>query len=318
MEKKVSYMVQEADVPYRVQSLLKIRMGLTKAQIKSAKYRPMGICKNGVRIRVNDTASPGDLLEVLLELETDQGKEMQKTEGSLEILYEDDDVIAVNKAAGIPVHPGHGHYGDTLANHLLYYYEKQGICAAIRSVGRLDKDTSGIVLFAKNRAAAARLSQAGKVQKEYLALVLGELEETSGKIELPIGRKKDVLNQMMVCEHGNFARTHYQVVQSAFGNSLVRLKLDTGRTHQIRVHMAALGHPLLGDPIYGSQALEKEGADGLTRAALHCSRVLFCHPFTQEMILCEAPLPLDMQTYLSGKRTSAAQYDENDLKSGKE
>lgn len=327
MEKKISYVVQAADIPCTVEFLMKNRLGLSKAQIKSAKFRRPGISINGRQVRVTNLVQTGDFLEVFLEGEEDSGQEMEAAEEKLDILYEDEDLILVNKAAGVAVHPGHGHFKDTLANHLLYYFQQQEKKVTIRAVGRLDKDTSGIVIFAKNKVAAARLTGrlAGEVhtepwltgeasgvgmKKEYLALVQGHLEEKRGCIEFPIRKEPGQLNKMEVWEKGSFARTHYQVLEEYEKSSLVRLWLDTGRTHQIRVHMAALGHPLVGDPIYGvshektvagERAVSGMGQSPITRAALHCGRVELVQPFTGEWIIREASLPEDMQNAVGMK-----------------
>lgn len=300
MEKKVSYVVQGDDLPCTVEFLLKCRIGLSKAQIKSAKFRPLGICVNGLQVRITDRVQTGSVLEVLLECEEDYGQKMEATFGVLDILYEDEDLIVINKAAGVAVHPAHGHYKDTLANHLLYYFEQQKKKVTIRAVGRLDKDTSGIVIFAKNKVAAARIRE--NFSKEYIALVWGHLKEKCGCIELPMAKKAGELNKMEISKNGNFARTHYQVLQEYETCSLVRLWLDTGRTHQIRVHMAALGHPLVGDPIYGDKA-ESDSINGrknlISRAALHCKRMELIQPFTGERVCIEAPLPEDLQNVMT-------------------
>lgn len=296
MEKKVSYVVQEEDVPCTVKFLLKHKIGLSESQIKSAKFRPFGIRINGVQARVTDEAKTGSLLEVLLEGEEDCGQKMEATFGVLDILYEDEDLIVINKAAGVAIHPAHGHYEDTLANHLLYYFEQQKKKVTVRAVGRLDKDTSGIVIFAKNKVAAARIKES--FSKEYVALVCGHLLNKCGCIELPIAKKTGELNKMEISENGNFARTHYQVLEEYESCSLVRVWLDTGRTHQIRVHMCALGHPLVGDAIYGDGS-EAAGLQDkkirIARAALHCRRAELIHPFTGERICIEAPLPEDLR-----------------------
>lgn len=326
MEKKISYTVQDTDLPCTVEFLLKDRMALTRAQIRSAKFRHEGICMNGVQIRVTEKAMPGAVLEVLLESDAETEEHLEAQEGFLDIRYEDADLIIVNKAAGVAVHPGHGHYSDTLANHLTWYYRQRGLQVTIRAVGRLDRDTSGLVVFAKNKVAAARLSartadvrECGvadgrqyravggrQVKKEYVALVWGHLKEKRGCIELPIRKCPNELNKMEISQEGSFARTHYQVMEEYEKLSLVRLWLDTGRTHQIRVHMASLGHPLVGDPIYGMaieesmDSFEKEeehGPYGISRAALHCERVEVIQPFTGERIIREAAMPEDMQRY---------------------
>lgn len=318
MEKMLRYAVGAEDIPCTVGVLLQNRLGLTKHQIRSAKFRRDGICVNGIQTRVTAPLKTGDVLEVILEHASDCGASMEAAEKQLEILYEDEDLLLVNKQAGIPVHPGHGHYRDTLANYLLYYFGQKGYHVTVRAVGRLDRETSGIVVFAKNKVAASRLA-GGSVKKEYTALVLGHLAEKTGCIELPIGKRKDSLNRMEISEAGAFARTHFKVLEEYRESSLVQLRLDTGRTHQIRVHMAALGHPLLGDLIYGEEPGERDkgidntgdfrktvrercGDSGLQRAALHCGQVEVIQPFTGDKIRCTAPLPKDMIEYIEWER----------------
>ena len=321
MEKRIRYAVQAEDLPCTVEALLKKRLGLTAHQIRSAKFRQEGITLNGVRTRITGCPKPGDLLEVLLEQEEDCRSCMEAAGEPPEILYEDEDLIVVNKQPGIPVHPGHGHYQDTLANRLLSYFQQKGERVTIRAVGRLDKDTSGIVVFAKNRVAATRLAGNG-IQKEYLALVRGHLPEQEGCVELPIAKKAGALNQMEISGNGSFARTHYRVLEEYEKESLVRLWLDTGRTHQIRVHMAALGCPLLGDPIYGGTGKQKksESETGeetesgcrekgkFRRTALHCVQAEILQPFSGKKIWCRAALPEDflviVQVPLSRKALS--------------
>ncbi len=321
MEKKLEYTVTREDVPGNINDILKKRLGLSGHQISSAKYRRGGISRNGSRARISEAVSPGDRIEVLLEEAGTVSERLEAVPGPVEILYEDPDLAVVNKPPGLVLHPAHGHWRDTLANYMQYYYESQNLRVKIRAVGRLDRDTSGIVLFAKNQVAAARLwgreggtdrsedkredksedKSKGKqkdgrpVEKEYWALAEGHLEQKQGRIELPLGKKSGALNQMEVREGGYTAVTNYRVLEEYPEMSLVSLKLETGRTHQIRVHMAALGHPLLGDRLYGGSC------ERIERAALHCRSVTISQPFTGEELRIQAPLPADMKR-LIGKR----------------
>ena len=259
-----------------------------------------------------------------------------------QILFEDEDLLVVNKPAGICVHPSHGHYGDTLADQVYYRYALMGITEIPRVVGRLDKDTSGAVLFARNKVAAQRLTDKKAVRKEYLALAQGNINMTtlmenpalalgnqapalgypapvmenssstnpmSPKpdsvwltISCPIAKDPSSLSRMLPDPDGRYAGktavTHLQVVASVpeIEATLLRLRLDTGRTHQIRVHMAYIGHPLLGDPLYGTGP-----SGGFTRAALHCSRMELLHPFTREKISICAPLPEDFPAHAEAR-----------------
>lgn len=305
MERKLSYQIKNSDLPCQVRRILRIRLGLSDHQIRSAKFRPGGICVNQLPARVNTPLREGDVLEVLLEQKGEKPRRLEAVFTPPDILYEDTDLLAVNKPAGVPLHPAHGHYRDTLANQIAGYYEVQGIFTQVRAIGRLDKDTSGAVLFAKNQVAAARLWENGRIQKEYLALAAGHLAKKQGYIEKPIGKKAGSLNEMELSENGKYARTNYKVLEEFRDTSLVSLTLETGRTHQIRIHMASLGHPLAGDPIYGG-CRDGEAGEGMQirRAALHCGRIALQQPFSGEELEIQAPLPEDMQTaiqYLRGR-----------------
>ena len=414
MEKKLEYYVREQDLPAAAGEILKRKLGLTARQISSAKYRPNGICVNGKQVRVSEALQVGDRLQVCLETENTVSEQIEPTPGTVDIAYEDEDLAVVNKPAGLAVHPAHGHYRDTLANYLMYEYQRRGRGLCVRAVGRLDKDTSGLVVFAFSQAAAARLSKPGMIRKEYTALVQGRLEQSEGTVTAGIRKKEGSLNMMETAEDGMQAVTHYRVLREAcfcIGNyenflykrpsagcaarrrkvaadtvclcaeqklccqgsgsrkcckahfcsftgncvlckkslwhdaqlaekkyararnkscaaeahfcSLVQFHLETGRTHQIRVHMASLGHPLLEDPIYGNpgaclknyfrnlqapvcgmfcpQSFNAAGeifSEYFDRAALHCGRIWIRQPFTGKEIEVTAELPEDMKTFL--------------------
>ena len=286
-----------------LQQALRGPMNLTCRQVRSAKFRENGILVNGVRSRVSTMLQSGDEIRVLLEDDHDPEQIRSIRPGTVslpplpeeQILYEDEDILLVNKEPGLCVHPSHGHYGDTLADQVYARYAASGITEIPRIIGRLDKDTSGAVLFARNKVAAQRLFSGQAVRKEYLAVVQGNVAGSLiYTICCPIARDPSSLGRMIPDpdhrHNGKPACTHLQVL--AFDPlkniSLVRLHLDTGRTHQIRVHMAYIGHPLLGDPIYGT------GASALfDRAALHCSRMELVHPFSGKIITVNAPLPQD-------------------------
>lgn len=291
----MEYTVSEKDLPAKVGQILRLRLGLTANQISRVKFKERGICVNGQQVRVTEQVVSGDVIRVCLESEEDGSVHLEAVPGQVDILYEDEDILLVNKPAGVAVHPAHGHYQDTLANHLVDYYRRQGKELCVRPVGRLDKDTSGIVLFAKNQVAAARLTAAGDktaVQKEYWALVKGIPSPLQGCINEPLKPVQEELNRMVVSEKGKPAITHYQVIKEYQEYSLVKLWLETGRTHQIRVHMASVGHPLLGDGIYG----ERESR--IVRAALHCRKISLRQPFTGDHIAVTAPFPEDMKKFI--------------------
>jgi len=232
---------------------------------------------------------------------------LQPLSYTLDIVYEDSDLLVVNKAAGMVVHPAPGHTADTLVNALLAYRPE------LRDVGgeqrpgiihRLDKDTSGLIIVAKNTRTLAALTeqmQRHEVVKRYLALVVGSMPLDQGSIDAPIGRDPRHRQQMAITAVGSReARTHFRVLQRfPHGHSLLLLQLETGRTHQIRVHLKAIGHPIVGDPVYGPG---RKG-QGLTlkRPFLHAYQLKFTHPTTNVVLELEAPLPADLQAILEQK-----------------
>ncbi len=236
-----------------------------------------------------------------------QSSNLQPLSYKLDIVYEDSDLLVVNKAAGMVVHPAPGHTADTLVNALLAYRPE------LRDVGgeqrpgiihRLDKDTSGLIIVAKNTRTLAALTeqmQRREVVKRYLALVVGSMPLDQGSIDAPIGRDPRHRQQMAITAVGSReARTHFRVLQRfPHGHSLLLLQLETGRTHQIRVHLKAIGHPIVGDPVYGPG---RKGQDlTLKRPFLHAYQLKFTHPTTNVVLELEAPLPADLQAILEQK-----------------
>lgn len=256
--KLVAGTVPEARAGMTVKQYLEGVLGLSRREISHAKFVEDGIRVNGRPARVNVLLRAGDRVEVLLESRIDPERKLLPVEGELDILYEDADLLVVNKPAGLTVHPaGRAAFGaDSLANRLQAHLQIQGQQEPVRIVGRLDKDTSGLVLAAKSRAAAARLArqrEEGRLSKTYLAITVGMPDPLQGTVDLPLMTDPEERTRMCVAPPGTGleARTFYETIQTKDGLSLVRLTLATGRTHQIRVHMAALGCPLLGDPLYG-------------------------------------------------------------------
>lgn len=296
MEKRVVKKVGDEDEGIRLECFLRKKMLLTKHEISRAKFRESGICVNGERRKVNTFLRAGDLVEVLLEEQDETSRGLKSVLGRISVLYEDGDVIVVDKPSGLLVHPTGGRSVDSLANRLAAYLRDKGEDSVIRIFGRLDKDTSGVVLAVKNRAAATRLEwqrQSGELFKEYLAVVEGKLEPAQGKVEVPVGVEPGCRNRVRVDPEGRRAVTFYETLGMKEDYSLLRLRLETGRTHQIRVHMAFMGCPLLGDPLYGNGV-----ASGMERTALHARRIHFLQPFTGEELQIEAPLPEDMGRYV--------------------
>lgn len=214
----------------------------------------------------------------------------------LNIIYEDDYLLIVNKQAGIPIHPSCNHFSDSLSNGVKFYFDSIGLKRKIRIVNRLDKDTSGIVIFAKNeyvQEILIRQMKTNDFKKEYVAVLNGILSEKEGTISAPIARKgESIIERCVDFEKGDNAITHYDVIKT-FNNSLslVHFILETGRTHQIRVHSSYIGHPIVGDTLYGNSS------ELINRQTLHAYKVSFIHPITKEKMVLEADLPYDMTVF---------------------
>ncbi|MEO6457973.1 MAG: RluA family pseudouridine synthase [Chloroflexia bacterium] len=223
----------------------------------------------------------------------------------LSVVYEDSDLLVVDKPAGMVVHPAPGHSGGTLVNALLAHVPgielDMGDEARPGIVHRLDKDTSGLIVVAKRRSAHEALSKqmaARTMHKEYLAVVSGKPRPPSGVVDAPIARDPRDRQRMAVVSNGRHARTHYVTDRVLDGYTLVRVTLDTGRTHQIRVHMASIGYPILGDPVYGKRTLKDTSSLGLTRQFLHAHKLGFTLPSSGEWVEFVSPLPEDLQGVL--------------------
>ena len=318
MERYLEFTITDNQTYKNVEQVLKHQAHLTRRQISQAKFRPGGIQKNGLQCRINSPVYPGDQIRICLEEVSFVSDHIVPygRSSALDILYEDSDVIAVNKPSGILTHPAGGHYDDTLSNQLAGYFQEKQQQVLIRPVGRLDKETSGVVLFAKNQISASRLQKQREehfFHKQYLALTEGCLPVDAVNIwhtiSYPIYKISDhpiKMNAVVSDFSGNTeipyiglqpAVTYYHTLKSAAAWSLITVRLATGRTHQIRVHMRALGHPLLGDKLYGNPSIS--GIPLFERAALHAWKVTFHQPFTDEVITLQAVLPDDFDHYLS-------------------
>ncbi len=245
----------------------------------------------------------GDEVEVMLRIPKPQSDNSQPLALPLDIIYEDNDLLVVNKAAGIVVHPAPGHSNDTLVNALLAYHpDVQDVEGDTRPgiVHRLDKDTSGLILVAKNGRTQVVLVEQMKrheITKRYLALVEGVVALDAGSIDAPIGRDPRHRQQMAITSTSSReARTHFRVLQRFIRHTLLLLQLETGRTHQIRVHLKAIGHPIVGDPVYGASGTHHSHA--LSRQFLHAFQLQFAHPITGFPMELEAPLPQDLEALL--------------------
>ena len=390
--RKLEYTVRQKDVPCTVGKLMKRQFALTDRQISRLKFMDQGIVLNDRQARTSVQVQAGDRLEIRLEdghrgksaknqrkPETGENSRIRYPEGTeaqkkravqkLRILYEDQDLLIVDKPAGMAVHRGRGHYGDTLADLAEEYltrekeeysegkteevskqgngplrrkgalHERAGRAVA-HTAGRLDRDTSGIVIFAKSAVCASKLQkqrEEGKLRKIYLAAACGFVGEPGAEftIDTPLMRDPHELNKMMAAGEADSiagmrqkqegmsgmrcsqaagilpAVTHVRVLESNEEFSTLQIWLETGRTHQIRVHMMSAGHPLLGDPVYGgagktanAQEQYGESAEDMGerhRTALHCRSVEFMQPFTGEKVFVKAPLPDDLKELFHGE-----------------
>jgi len=234
-----------------------------------------------------------------LRLFPDESPEFAAQWSELNILYEDEFTLVVNKPAGLEIYPSSKGQTGTLANHVAAYYESMGQACRVRHIHRLDKETTGPVLYAKNELAHYiydRDMREKNIERIYLAVVEGILDKSKGRIDQPIGKDRHHSTRRRVSPTGERAVTHYEVVETFDAHTLVRLRLETGRTHQIRVHMSAIGHPLAGDGMYGGKRT------WINRQALHGEQLIFNHAWTGKRITVNAPLPDDMRELLEQLR----------------
>ena len=290
MERIITYHIDARAGGLRTEQFLR-RRGYSCQNLTQLKKMPESILINGVWSYMRTPLSAGDTLTVHIR-ETEGSPNIPPVDLPLCIVYEDEDIIVVNKPAGMPVHPSLNNYMNSLANALMYYYQQQGKPFIFRCTNRLDRDTSGLTVVAKHMVSSGILSAMTarhKIRREYLAIVRGHVTPPSGTIDAPIGRAGTPLIERRIdFEHGERAVTHYRVVKEKNGHSLVSLVLETGRTHQIRVHMKYLGFPLVGDYLYNPDM------EYIQRQALHSHSLAFRHPITGEDLKFTAELPEDM------------------------
>lgn len=240
---------------------------------------------NSIPVDTRQMAKIGDIIIIDLNYDEDNSN-IVPLKMELNIIYEDDALLILNKPAGIAVHPSILHYDNSLANGVRYYFDNINLKKKIRPVNRLDFDTSGLIIFAKNEYVQENLikqMQNHTFHKEYLCLAKGIFENSKGIINAPIGRKPNSIIERCVNPDGKMAITHYEILKSFDNYSLVKCILETGRTHQIRVHLAYIGHPLLGDSLYGHPS------DIINRQALHSYKISFLHPISNKEVnfICE-------------------------------
>lgn len=275
----INFNITSDDDNKQIKQYLK-EFGVSSSLLTKLKHTENGITVNGAFAKAIDELHNGDLLTVNI---MDSGSMYRPAKMDIEIPYEDEDIIVLNKPPLVPVHESRNHIGDTLSNFVAYHCSQD---IAFRAVFRLDRDTSGLVLVAKNELAAAKL--AGKIKKDYYAVVAGKITN-DGVIDAPIARCGDSIIKRMVDGNGERAVTEYYPIKSDGCSTLVRFNLQTGRTHQIRVHMEHIGHPLLGDSLYGGDCTK------INRQALHCKDIYFVHPITEKQMHISCDFPEDIK-----------------------
>ena len=287
---KLTYTIKNNDHFYNLKEVLKTKVELSDRLLLKLKSNNK-ILLNGHSTNTKSPIHPNDTIQILLDLEEDNSN-IIPSKMDLNIIFEDDALLILNKPAGFPIHPSTLHYEDSISNGVKYYFDTINLHKKIRPVNRLDKDTSGIVIFAKNEYIQECLSKQMKTNtfiKEYIAICEGEFQENSGTINAPIARKPNSIIERCVDNLGDTAITHYDVIKRNSNSSIIHIILETGRTHQIRVHMAYIGHPIIGDTLYGHPS------SLINRQALHSYKVTFIHPISNKKIQLIAPLYDDMK-----------------------
>ena len=294
MNRTIEYKIGPGSEGLRIEQFLK-RKGYSSQNLSEIKRMPKSVLVNGRHCYMRDILRSGVQLTVHIQ-ETKYSKHIPPVELPLSILYEDEDILILNKPAGMPTHPSMNNYTNTLANSLAWYYQQQNKPFIFRCSNRLDRDTSGVTVIAKHLVSGNILSRQTfrrEIHREYLAIVRGKVTPSSGTICAPLARKPGTIMERTVdFEKGETAITHYQLVKETNGHSLVSLRLETGRTHQIRIHMKYAGFPLIGDYLYNPDM------KWISRQALHSHKISFSHPITGEHMEFTAPLPEDMKAVL--------------------
>lgn len=287
------YTVKKSDVS--IKQILKNEFNMSERfilKLKSSKC----IFVNGSCVPIFFEVHPGDVLSIHENFVEDSSNVVPNASVSLCILYEDDFLLIVDKPAGLSVHPSILHYNDSLSNGVKFYFDKIGLRKRIRPVNRLDKDTSGIVIFAKNeyiQECLVKQMSTNCFQKKYIAVLDGVLERDFGTIVAPITRKNGSIIERCVDDNGDYAVSHFRVLSRFNGMTEVEFVLETGRTHQLRVHSKFIGHPIVGDTLYGTFS------NLISRQALHSYYVKFIHPITKETTEIRSDLPMDIKNILT-------------------
>lgn len=294
MKRILTYQIKNSDNNTPIGLFLK-SMGFSSQNIISLKKTPESILLNGKWEYVNTLLHEGDTLTIVISEDVSSPK-IVPVDLPLSIVYEDEDILVVNKPADMPIHPSLNNYENTLANAVMHYYNSQGISYVFRCVNRLDRDTTGLTILAKHYVSGGILSEMvsrREIERIYFAVANGKTPDL-GTIDAPIGRKAgSTIERCVDYENGETALTHYERIDYSEEKnlSLVKLKLGTGRTHQIRVHMSSIGHPLIGDYLYNPDMTY------INRVALHSYSLSFIHPIKKEPMYFSAPVPSDMQLF---------------------
>jgi 23S rRNA pseudouridine1911/1915/1917 synthase len=295
----LSVKATEREDGMQVRTVLERRLGVSRKLLSKLKLTELGLTVNDKRVFTSDIVRTGDVVTIRMEKESSD--DILPEPIPIDVVFEDEDVLVVNKPPGIIVHPTHGHYTGTLANGVVHYWRERGETVRFRPIHRLDEHTSGLVVIAKTPYVHQQLSeqlQADEVDKRYLAFVHNKPTQEAGTVDGPIDRDPERPHLRIVTPDGYPSVTHYETVAvyESGAASCVRLKLETGRTHQIRVHMKSIGCPLIGDDMYGLESGLKQ-ADVMMegRQALHAESIAFTHPITRERMKWTAALPDDMR-----------------------
>ena len=289
----LKYIVKKSDES--IKQIFKNEFNMSDRFILKLKNQK-AIFLNGDSVYINSKIVENDVLEVIENFEEDSSNILSNSNIDFKILFEDEFLLIVDKPAGIPVHPSILHYEDSLSNGVKYYFEKIGLKKKIRPVNRLDKDTSGIVIFAKNEYIQECLVKQMKLnifKKTYISILDGILEKDSGTINAPISRKNNSIIEREISDTGEIAISHYKVLKRLNSMTVVQYTLETGRTHQLRIHSKYIGHPIVGDSLYGNES------NLISRQALHATEIEFIHPITKRELVINSPCPDDIQLLIS-------------------
>lgn len=290
---KLKYIVKNNEQFDNLKEVLKTKFEISDRLLTKLKKNNLIFINNCVA-NIKSPVNPNDIVEISLDYNEDNTN-IIPTKMDLKIVFEDDYLLILNKPAGYPIHPSMLHFEDSISNGVKYYFDSINLHKKIRPVNRLDKDTSGLVIFAKNeyiQECLVKQMKNNQFLKEYIGICEGTFKNKTGTISAPISRKPGSIIERCVDSTGDTAITHYSVIKDCTDFSVVHFILETGRTHQIRVHSAYIGNPILGDTLYGHHS------DLINRQALHSYKSSFVHPVTKEKMTVTAPLFDDMQVLI--------------------